>query len=89
MMALVAAVVACSTVSTDDSAMPARPRISSTPASTAFSGACGVLGTLRNHVRSAAPSCRTKSVKVPPMSNAKEIIEAHPPRSLSAVFFPR
>src|SRR5215813_11338515 len=74
--ALVATVVACSTVSIALPATPVFSSSSSSPAITASPGSRNVVGTLRVCIVPLALSCRTKSVKVPPISKASRIMPA-------------
>ena len=78
MIALVATVVAWSTVSSSAAATPASARSRSKPATTARAGSSGLLATFRKRGGVSGPA-RTKSVNVPPMSNATRHMDTGSP----------
>ena len=72
-MALVATVVACRMPDTSPGATSAVRSSVSSPSSTAMAGSRGVVATLWKRRTPARRSSSTKSVKVPPISNATRI----------------
>src|SRR5262245_43701228 len=74
--ALVATVVACSTTSTEPPRTPVAASSLSSPSITASPGLAELVATFKACVAPVASSDSTKSVKVPPISNATRIMRS-------------